>query len=85
MRVIWKGRNRQLPSPGADGNEPLWKEQNQEKIKKLAAEEQKVENERGKLRFWAELGHLMYKVKHRTREGIDRARGSLVGVCHGDS
>ena len=51
VRVIWKGRNRQLPSPGADGNEPLWKEQNQEKIKKLAAEEQKVENERGKLRF----------------------------------
>ena len=80
-----EGRNWQLPSPGADGNEDSWKEQNQENRKKLAAEEQKAENERGKLRFWAELGHLMYKVKHRTGEGIDRAQGGLVGGCHGDS
>ena len=71
-----EGRNWQLPSPGADGNKDLWKEQNQEK---LAAEEQKAENKTKGAEVWARLGHLMYKVEHRTGEGINRAQGSLMG------
>ena len=74
-----EGRNWKLPSPGADGNEDSWKEQNQEKRKKLAAEEQKAENKTKGSEVWARLGHLMCKVKHRTGEGINRAQGSLMG------
>ena len=74
-----EGRNWQLSSSGADGNKDLWKEQSQEKRKKLAAEEQKAENKTKGAEIWARLGHLMYKVKHCTEEGINRAQGSLMG------
>ena len=34
----------------------------------------------GKVRFWARLGHLIYKAKHLTGEDVEREWGEVKGV-----